>query len=75
MLGKPVPRPNDHERMEWYHANMTKEEAEEYLGRIQDNGAFLVRPSQEPNSIAISFRCVWCSTLILTNLLLIQEIV
>lgn len=56
VLGKPVPRPNDHERMEWYHANMTKEEAEEYLGRIQDNGAFLVRPSQEPNSISISFR-------------------
>ncbi|XP_042869568.1 1-phosphatidylinositol 4,5-bisphosphate phosphodiesterase gamma-1-like [Penaeus japonicus] len=55
-LGEAVPQPNSHERMEWYHANMTREEAEQYLGRIPEDGAFLVRPSGETGSIAISFK-------------------
>lgn len=42
--------------MEWYHANMTRDEAEQYLGRIPEDGAFLVRPSGEAGSIAISFK-------------------
>ncbi|ROT84771.1 putative 1-phosphatidylinositol 4,5-bisphosphate phosphodiesterase gamma-1 isoform X1 [Penaeus vannamei] len=55
-LGEAVPQPNSHERMEWYHANMTRDEAEQYLGRIPEDGAFLVRPSGEAGSIAISFK-------------------
>ncbi|KAK8405210.1 hypothetical protein O3P69_001643 [Scylla paramamosain] len=71
VLGKPVPRiewyhgnlsKEDGEdcnfsiRAQWYHANMTKEEAEDYLNRIQECGAFLVRPSKDCRNITISFR-------------------
>ncbi|XP_071536476.1 1-phosphatidylinositol 4,5-bisphosphate phosphodiesterase gamma-1 isoform X2 [Panulirus ornatus] len=61
ILGAAVPQPNSHERMEWYHANLSREEAESYLGRIQEDGAFLVRPSKEPGSISISFRAEGCT--------------
>ncbi|XP_068228881.1 1-phosphatidylinositol 4,5-bisphosphate phosphodiesterase gamma-1 isoform X1 [Palaemon carinicauda] len=55
-LGSAVPQPNSHERMEWYHANLSRQEAENYLGRIPEDGAFLVRPGGEPYGVAISFR-------------------
>ncbi|KAG0728579.1 1-phosphatidylinositol 4,5-bisphosphate phosphodiesterase gamma-1 [Chionoecetes opilio] len=49
-LGRAVPR------MEWFHANLSKEEAEKYLDRIHDSGAFLVRPSNDCKNVTISFR-------------------
>lgn len=61
VLDAAVPQPNSHERMEWYHANLSREEAEDYLGRIQEDGAFLVRPSGESGSISISFRAEGCT--------------
>ena len=50
VLTKAVPH------MEWYHANLSKEKAEDYLNRVQDSGAFLVRPSEDCKNITISFR-------------------
>ncbi|XP_042242315.1 1-phosphatidylinositol 4,5-bisphosphate phosphodiesterase gamma-1-like isoform X2 [Homarus americanus] len=60
-LGEAVPQTNSHEKRGWYHANITSEEAEDYLGRIPEDGAFLVRPSREPGSITISFRAEGCT--------------
>lgn len=71
VLGKPVPRVEWYHGnlskengedgnfsicAQWYHPNMTKEEAEDYLNRIQECGAFLVRPSNDRRNITISFR-------------------
>ena len=57
VLTEPVPQPNHHERMEWFHQNMTRLQAEEMLKQINYNGAFLVRPSEkDPNCFSISFR-------------------
>lgn len=57
VLTEPVPQPVHHERMEWFHQNLTRIQAEEMLKRITYNGAFLVRPSeQDPNSFSISFK-------------------
>ncbi|XP_071036049.1 1-phosphatidylinositol 4,5-bisphosphate phosphodiesterase gamma-1 isoform X2 [Parasteatoda tepidariorum] len=56
-LTEPVPQPNKHEGKEWYHANMTRAQAEDMLKRVHYDGAFLVRPSEkEANCFAISFR-------------------
>ncbi|KAL3182847.1 hypothetical protein MRX96_034484 [Rhipicephalus microplus] len=56
-LNEPVPQPNKHEGKEWYHANMTRTQAEELLKRVKYDGTFLVRPSEkEDNCFAISFR-------------------
>lgn len=58
-LQEPVPQPNKHEGKDWYHANVTKSQAEEMLNRIPIDGAFLVRPSEkDANAFAISFRYV-----------------
>uniref|UniRef100_A0A8C8VG69 Phosphoinositide phospholipase C n=1 Tax=Pelusios castaneus TaxID=367368 RepID=A0A8C8VG69_9SAUR len=55
-LTDPVPQPNAHESKEWYHANLTRLQAEHMLMRVPRDGAFLVRKRNEPNSFAISFR-------------------
>uniref|UniRef100_UPI00398F5B9C 1-phosphatidylinositol 4,5-bisphosphate phosphodiesterase gamma-1-like isoform X3 n=1 Tax=Pristiophorus japonicus TaxID=55135 RepID=UPI00398F5B9C len=55
-LTDPVPQPNAHESKEWYHANLTRLQAEHMLMRVPRDGAFLVRKRNEPNSYAISFR-------------------
>ncbi|XP_072412440.1 1-phosphatidylinositol 4,5-bisphosphate phosphodiesterase gamma-1 [Chiloscyllium punctatum] len=55
-LTEPVPQTNAHESKEWYHANLSRSEAEHMLMRVPRDGAFLVRKRNEPNSYAISFR-------------------
>lgn len=55
-LTEPVPQTNAHESKEWYHANLTRAQAEHMLMRVPRDGAFLVRKRSEPNSYAISFR-------------------
>ncbi|XP_067887507.1 1-phosphatidylinositol 4,5-bisphosphate phosphodiesterase gamma-1-like isoform X1 [Heterodontus francisci] len=55
-LTDPVPQPNAHESKEWYHANLTRLQAEHMLMRVPRDGAFLVRKRNELNSYAISFR-------------------
>ncbi|XP_069740315.1 1-phosphatidylinositol 4,5-bisphosphate phosphodiesterase gamma-1 [Narcine bancroftii] len=55
-LTEPVPQTNAHESKEWYHANLTRAQAEHMLMRVPRDGAFLVRKRNEPNSYAISFR-------------------
>ncbi|NWU38068.1 PLCG1 phosphodiesterase, partial [Hylia prasina] len=54
-LTDPVPQPNAHESKEWYHASLTRLQAEHMLMRVPRDGAFLVRKRSEPNSYAISF--------------------
>ncbi|NXV07459.1 PLCG1 phosphodiesterase, partial [Cettia cetti] len=66
-LTDPVPQPNAHESKEWYHASLTRLQAEHMLMRVPRDGAFLVRKRSEPNSYAISFRSsdivtVWWGT-------------
>uniref|UniRef100_A0A8C5RTT0 Phosphoinositide phospholipase C n=1 Tax=Laticauda laticaudata TaxID=8630 RepID=A0A8C5RTT0_LATLA len=55
-LTDPVPQPNAHESKEWYHANLTRLQAEHMLMRVPRDGAFLVRKRSEADSYAISFR-------------------
>uniref|UniRef100_A0A8C9VRG8 1-phosphatidylinositol 4,5-bisphosphate phosphodiesterase gamma n=1 Tax=Scleropages formosus TaxID=113540 RepID=A0A8C9VRG8_SCLFO len=55
-LTEPVPQTNAHESKEWYHANLSRGQAENMLMRVPRDGAFLVRKRTEPNSFAISFR-------------------
>lgn len=55
-LTEPVPQINAHENKEWYHANLSRSQAEDMLMRAPRDGAFLVRKRTEPNSFAISFR-------------------
>lgn len=47
----------------WYHANLSRSHAENMLMRVPRDGAFLVRKRAEPNSFAISFRCI-CPTFV-----------
>ncbi|XP_063064725.1 1-phosphatidylinositol 4,5-bisphosphate phosphodiesterase gamma-1 isoform X2 [Engraulis encrasicolus] len=55
-LTEPVPQTNAHESKEWYHANLSRSQAENMLMRVPRDGAFLVRKRVEFNSYAISFR-------------------
>ncbi|XP_041953720.1 LOW QUALITY PROTEIN: 1-phosphatidylinositol 4,5-bisphosphate phosphodiesterase gamma-1 [Alosa sapidissima] len=55
-LTEPVPQTNAHESKEWYHANLSRSQAENMLMRVPRDGAFLVRKRTEFNSFAISFR-------------------
>ncbi|XP_023654714.1 1-phosphatidylinositol 4,5-bisphosphate phosphodiesterase gamma-1 [Paramormyrops kingsleyae] len=55
-LTEPVPQTNAHESKEWYHANLSRGQAENMLMRVPRDGAFLVRKRTESNSFAISFR-------------------
>nr|CAB3264929.1 1-phosphatidylinositol 4,5-bisphosphate phosphodiesterase gamma-1 [Phallusia mammillata] len=60
LLTEPVPAPNAHENKEWYHKDMSRQEAENILMRIPRDGAFLVRKckTEDPSNTyyAISFR-------------------
>lgn len=65
-LTEPVPQPNSHEGKEWYHAGMTRAQAEDMLKRLRYDGAFLVRPSEkDDNSFSVSFRYVIYQTRII----------
>uniref|UniRef100_A0A8C2G6F0 1-phosphatidylinositol 4,5-bisphosphate phosphodiesterase gamma n=1 Tax=Cyprinus carpio TaxID=7962 RepID=A0A8C2G6F0_CYPCA len=55
-LTEPVPQTNAHESKEWYHASLSRSQAENMLMRVPRDGAFLVRKRTEVNSFAISFR-------------------
>ncbi|XP_035378253.1 1-phosphatidylinositol 4,5-bisphosphate phosphodiesterase gamma-1 [Electrophorus electricus] len=55
-LTEPVPQTNAHESKEWYHACLSRSQAENMLMRVPRDGAFLVRKRTELNSFAISFR-------------------
>uniref|UniRef100_A0A8C1TJM1 1-phosphatidylinositol 4,5-bisphosphate phosphodiesterase gamma n=1 Tax=Cyprinus carpio TaxID=7962 RepID=A0A8C1TJM1_CYPCA len=55
-LTEPVPQTNAHESKEWYHASLSRSQAENMLMRVPRDGAFLVRKRTELNSFAISFR-------------------
>uniref|UniRef100_A0AAY4CTN7 Phosphoinositide phospholipase C n=1 Tax=Denticeps clupeoides TaxID=299321 RepID=A0AAY4CTN7_9TELE len=55
-LTEPVPQTNAHESKEWYHANLSRCQAENMLMRVPRDGAFLVRKRTEFSSYAISFR-------------------
>ncbi|KAM9752297.1 1-phosphatidylinositol 4,5-bisphosphate phosphodiesterase gamma-1 isoform 1-T1 [Menidia menidia] len=55
-LTEPVPQTNAHESKEWYHASLSRSQAENMLMRVPRDGAFLVRKRTEPSSFAISFR-------------------
>lgn len=62
VLTQPVPQPEAHRDKEWYYENLSRDEAEDMLSRIQEEGVFLVRrrqPSTRDNDLfhyAISFR-------------------
>ena len=57
-LTEPVPQLKSHEDKEWYHDKLKRDEAEEMLRRIPQDGAFLIRRSGASANIryAISFR-------------------
>lgn len=56
-LMEPVPQPNKHEEKEWYHNHTSRIQAEEALKKIRNEGAFLVRQSEnDSNSYTITFR-------------------
>ncbi|KAL3276024.1 hypothetical protein HHI36_020754 [Cryptolaemus montrouzieri] len=56
-LQEPVPQPKRHETQPWYHKNTGKLQAEEILKRVKNEGAFMVRPSEnDSNCFTISFR-------------------
>ena len=56
-LKEPVPQQNKHELCEWYFANTTREQSELILSQLQNDGSFLVRPSDKgQNTYVISFR-------------------
>ncbi|XP_037072934.1 LOW QUALITY PROTEIN: 1-phosphatidylinositol 4,5-bisphosphate phosphodiesterase gamma-1-like, partial [Pollicipes pollicipes] len=57
LLSEPVPQPNQHEGKDWYHADCSRDRAEEMLRRVPQEGAFLVRPSQrDAAALSLSFR-------------------
>lgn len=56
ILGDPVPQPNLHETMEWFHNDINRPKAESILKNIPKDGAFLVRNGRYPDQFAISFR-------------------
>ena len=57
LLGSPVPPQNPHEGKQWFHPNVTRQQAENMLANISVDGAFLVRPGERvAGSFAISFR-------------------
>ncbi|XP_065161549.1 1-phosphatidylinositol 4,5-bisphosphate phosphodiesterase gamma-1 isoform X2 [Atheta coriaria] len=56
-LSEPVPQPKKHEGKDWYHQHTTRLQAEEALKCERNEGAFLVRQSEnDANSYTISFR-------------------
>ncbi|XP_071822304.1 1-phosphatidylinositol 4,5-bisphosphate phosphodiesterase gamma-1-like isoform X2 [Apostichopus japonicus] len=56
-LTEPVPQPQVHEKQEWFHSKLSRNQAEDMLTRIHRDGAYLVRKSErESDAFAISFR-------------------
>ncbi|XP_067931452.1 1-phosphatidylinositol 4,5-bisphosphate phosphodiesterase gamma-1-like [Watersipora subatra] len=57
-LREPVPKIPSPRGKEWYHENLGRKEAEEWLARIPKDGAFLIRKRGSPPDVsyAISFR-------------------
>jgi len=57
LLTESVPQRNAHKNKEWYHENMSRQEAEQILSKCQRNGVYLVRSSFNvgTTSYAISF--------------------
>ena len=52
-----MPQPCSHDDKDWYHASLSRTEAEELLKQVHLDGAFLVRPSEKEDSgYSISFR-------------------
>jgi phosphatidylinositol phospholipase C gamma-1 len=56
VLKDAVPQQAPHEDKKWFHKNLPREVAIDWLNRIKSDGAFLVRGSDRPNTFAISFR-------------------
>jgi hypothetical protein len=56
VLKDAVPQPAPHEDKKWFHKNLSREMAIDWLNRIKSDGAYLVRGSERPNTFAISFR-------------------
>ncbi|KAK2162254.1 hypothetical protein LSH36_101g04011 [Paralvinella palmiformis] len=64
VLTEPVPQPQSHIGKQWYHDNIDRETAEDWLSRVHYDGAFLIRrrqqsdlhDSSDPYQFAISFR-------------------
>jgi phosphatidylinositol phospholipase C gamma-1 len=55
-LTEPVPQPKRHEEKPWFH-KITRQDAEDMLKRVNEDGAFLVRQSQTAqDAFAVSFR-------------------
>jgi len=56
-LGKPAPPTNPHEGKPWFHAILSRGQADDVLSKIPVDGAFLVRAGERVHgSFAISFR-------------------
>lgn len=60
-LTEPVPQPYAHVGKDWYHENLTRQQAEDMLRRMRKDGYFLVRKRMQDSeadseSYAISFR-------------------
>ncbi|CAM9184038.1 unnamed protein product [Lampetra fluviatilis] len=56
-LTEPVPQPNAHENKEWYHASLSRGEAEHMLMRVPRDGAFLVRKRSEDQLLRHHLPC------------------
>ena len=61
LLTDPVAAPDKHIGMEWYHDNLTRQQADGMLRRVKKDGYYLVRKhilecSDEAESYAVSFR-------------------
>lgn len=56
-LTEPVPQPQSHEDKPWFHSTINREQAENMLRRLPQDGAFIVRCIQRDDAhFAISFR-------------------
>ena len=59
-LGRAIPS----EGQPWFHATLDRQQAEQCLSRLDDDGVFLVRRSSNtPGALTISFRCAVISYL------------
>lgn len=58
ILKEPVPQQNKHEICEWYFPNTSREQSEQILLQMPNDGSFLVRPSDKGgiSTYVISFR-------------------
>eukprot|EP00040_Diaphanoeca_grandis_P044507 m.12537 g.12537 ORF g.12537 m.12537 type:complete len:1464 (-) comp9359_c0_seq1:177-4568(-) len=57
VLGEAVPMPAAHIGKKWFHADVTRSQADRMLRRVRTDGMFLIRESEANNaSFSISFR-------------------